>query len=248
MIITTSWDDGHPLDLKMAELLDKYGIKATFYVPSKNAENIVMKDHQLRNLAEKFEIGGHTVNHIYLNTLKQSEAKNEITNCKSILQDKLGREISAFCFPGGKFSRRDIKLVQNAGFSFGRTTALFNTSIDKKHAIMNTSTQAYNHNYYTLLKHCLKRNFFTPIIKYNFFKPFDKNFQKLSKAVVLESINTEGIFHLWGHSWEIEKYELWDELTETFKMLANENNTKFLNNSECWNQSINSKPSYEEEK
>lgn len=31
LIITTSWDDGHPLDLKIAELLDKYGINGTFY-------------------------------------------------------------------------------------------------------------------------------------------------------------------------------------------------------------------------
>jgi hypothetical protein len=28
--ITTSWDDGHPLDLRVAELLAKYGLKDTF--------------------------------------------------------------------------------------------------------------------------------------------------------------------------------------------------------------------------
>ena len=31
--ITTSWDDGHPLDLRVAELLAKYGLQGTFYVP-----------------------------------------------------------------------------------------------------------------------------------------------------------------------------------------------------------------------
>ena len=31
--ITTSWDDGHPLDLRVAELLTKYGLHGTFYIP-----------------------------------------------------------------------------------------------------------------------------------------------------------------------------------------------------------------------
>ncbi len=26
-------------------------------------------------------------------------------------------------------------------------------------------------------------------------------------------------FHLWGHSWEIEKFDLWDELEKLFKYL-----------------------------
>jgi SAM-dependent methyltransferase len=32
--ITTSWDDGHPTDLRVAALLAKYGIAGTFYVPA----------------------------------------------------------------------------------------------------------------------------------------------------------------------------------------------------------------------
>lgn len=31
--ITTSWDDGHPLDLRVAELLSEYHLQGTFYVP-----------------------------------------------------------------------------------------------------------------------------------------------------------------------------------------------------------------------
>jgi hypothetical protein len=30
--VTTSWDDGHKLDMKLAVLLKKYGIKGTFYI------------------------------------------------------------------------------------------------------------------------------------------------------------------------------------------------------------------------
>ena len=33
LIVTTSWDDGSIQDLKLGELLMKYGIKGTFYIP-----------------------------------------------------------------------------------------------------------------------------------------------------------------------------------------------------------------------
>jgi hypothetical protein len=31
-----------------------------------------------------------------------------------------------------------------------------------------------------------------------------------------------GVFHLWGHSYEIEKYKLWNELEEFFKEITSE--------------------------
>jgi peptidoglycan-N-acetylglucosamine deacetylase len=37
-IVTTSWDDGHKLDLKLARLLQKYNIAATFYISPANRE------------------------------------------------------------------------------------------------------------------------------------------------------------------------------------------------------------------
>ena len=37
-IVTTSWDDGHKLDLKLAKLLKKYGVPATFYIAPNNRQ------------------------------------------------------------------------------------------------------------------------------------------------------------------------------------------------------------------
>ena len=54
--ITTSWDDGHQLDLRVAELLTKYRLHGTFYIP-KAAENGTMKTAQIRELSRAFEIG-----------------------------------------------------------------------------------------------------------------------------------------------------------------------------------------------
>src|SRR5262249_26496051 len=58
--ITTSWDDGHPLDLRVADLLARHGLRGTFYVP-RTAENPTMTARQVRELSGTFEVGGHTL-------------------------------------------------------------------------------------------------------------------------------------------------------------------------------------------
>lgn len=234
LIITTSWDDGHALDLRLAELLDKYGIKGTFYVPINNAEHTVMLPSELDVIAGKFEIGGHTVNHIYLNTLGEDDARYEVAECKTMLQDRLGRTVDAFCYPGGKYSQRDIRLVSKAGFLFGRTTRLLHTSTSIQPQLMDTSMQAYHHSSVTLTKHCLKAGFVLPIVQQLFFYKGNKNFPLLAEVLMNKIQSNGGVFHLWGHSWEIEEFGLWNDLELLLKALAFNRDIAYMNNTECW--------------
>lgn len=235
VIITTSWDDGYALDVRIAELLEKYNIKGTFYIPIKNSERQVMESNILTEISKKHEIGGHTVNHIYLNTLRLDDAKNEVYACKSMLQDKLGKKIDAFCYPGGKYSKRDIQLVNDAGFLFGRTTKMLYSSLEPVQHIMNTSVQVYNHSSAVLIRHCLKNVFLQPIVQNHFFYKGNKHFPGLVEVIMNRLLQNGGVFHLWGHSWEIEKYNLWTDLELVFKMLAYNKEISYLNNTECWN-------------
>ena len=234
IIVTTSWDDGYPLDYKIAELLDKYKINATFYVPIRNAEYPVMDTAALNNIATKFEIGGHTVNHIYLNTLNKDAANYEVSTCKTMLQNRLGKEIEAFCYPGGKYSQRDIDLVRQAGFLFGRTTRLLRTTPMLHPHLLDTTIQAYNHSSGVLTKHCVKNTFLLPVIQNLFFYKTNRNFPKMIEHTMNRVLATGGLFHLWGHSWEIEQYGLWKELEMVLKMLAFNSEMTYLNNTECW--------------
>jgi len=234
VIITTSWDDGNASDLRLAELLDKYNFKGTFYVPIRNAEHSVMNSSDLSVIANKFEIGGHTVNHIYLNTLGMTDARYEVEECKTMLQDRLGRTVDAFCYPGGKYSQRDIDLVSRSGFLFGRTTRLLHTSTSIQPQLMDTSMQAYHHSSATLTKHCLKNGFLLPIVQQLFFYKVNKNFPGLADTLMNRIFRSGGVFHLWGHSWEIDQFRLWNELEMILKMLAFNNDVTYMNNTECW--------------
>ena len=53
VIITTSWDDGHSLDLKLAGLLQKYDIPATFYIPVIHIKREHMTPQEIREIAQK---------------------------------------------------------------------------------------------------------------------------------------------------------------------------------------------------
>src|SRR5467141_345594 len=87
--ITTSWDDGHPLDLRVAELLTKYGLRGTFYVP-RTAEHGTMTTAQIRELNAAFELGAHTLHHVVLTGATRQEAWQEIAGSKSWLEDNAG--------------------------------------------------------------------------------------------------------------------------------------------------------------
>ena len=99
--ITTSWDDGHPLDLRLADLLSKYDLPATFYVPLASERGVLNKA-QLRQLAARFEIGAHTMRHLPVTHLRPEDARREIVNSRAAIQDITGVECRSFCFPWGK--------------------------------------------------------------------------------------------------------------------------------------------------
>ena len=103
LAFTTSWDDGHPLDLRVAELLARYGCAGTFYVPRRNVEGrSVMTTHELRTLDAGFEIGGHTIDHVRLDRLQPIERRRQIVDGKRLLEDELGHAVEGFSYPWGR--------------------------------------------------------------------------------------------------------------------------------------------------
>src|SRR5437879_4356222 len=90
-IVTTSWDDGHPLDMRLADLLASYNMVGTFYIPLHYTKFSVMTRAQmltLRNMG--MEIGSHTLSHTRLTTLEKDQALHELVESKNTLEDMLG--------------------------------------------------------------------------------------------------------------------------------------------------------------
>jgi len=216
--IFTSWDDGHPLDLKIAELLEKYKIPGIFFIPLKNPERKVMSKSQIRKLSKKFEIGAHTVNHVDLTKVSLKKAREEIVNSKKELEEIIGKKVEWFCYPKGKYNKKIINLVEEAGFRYARTASWFHTEELRNQFIINPTIHFYPHGQIVNLAHLLKEKNWTALKVYLenglLTSPF-----ALSKIFFEKAIKENGIFHLWGHSWEIEKLGLWDELENVFQLI-----------------------------
>ncbi|MGW6912419.1 polysaccharide deacetylase family protein [Kitasatospora sp. NPDC054939] len=64
-----------------------------------------------------FEIGGHSVTHEQLDTLRAARCTAEIVDCKHRLEDALGHETTAFAYPHGYSSPAVRRRVREAGWT-----------------------------------------------------------------------------------------------------------------------------------
>lgn len=229
-IITTSWDDGFPKDIKLAGLLDKYSLAGTFYIPKTNPEHVVMDENNIAELGKRFEIGGHTLNHVRL--YKNRSAKfleDEVSGCFSWISDLTNYKPVSFCFPGGVFNAAAIRAVQQAGFKVIRTTELLSTTSTSTHNLQPTTLQLFNHPKTAYLKNTLKRHQYKNLISW-LINGSQTDMLKLTDFYLNSIIKHGGCFHLWGHSWEIEEYQLWHKLEAVFKRISGISEFRYVQN------------------
>lgn len=231
-IITTSWDDGHPLDFRIAELLDKYDLKGTFYIPKNNPQNTVMSENDVALLHHKFEIGGHTLNHVNLKKLDNSNLVHEINGSCYWLNEVTGVKPISFCPPFGAYNAASLKIIYLAGFKVIRTTQLL--SPDLLLPVNYTTLQLFNHSSYTYAKHLLIRGRVTDFKLWLYSGATSDMLNLIDYYLNYIDMNG-GCFHLWGHSWEIEKFNLWKQLEIVFKHLSNRSDYNYMENGQLSN-------------
>ena len=219
--ITTSWDDGHPLDLRVAALLTKYGIRGTFYVPAAT-ERPTMTARELRELGGSFEIGAHSLSHLDLRRASPELACREIALSKTWIEDNTGQPCRMFCPPLGRYASRHLEMVRDAGYRGLRSVELCSIDRPRQKAgimVMPTSVQAHPHNFGAFYRNALKRAAFGNLWRF-IAHGEAPDWPKLARTLLHQAIAEGGVFHLWGHSWEIEETGQWQRLEEVLRMLG----------------------------
>jgi peptidoglycan/xylan/chitin deacetylase (PgdA/CDA1 family) len=124
--VVLTFDDGCDTDLTLAApLIAEHGGSATFYVvpqllgrPGYLAEGQVLELSRLG-----FEIGSHSMTHVYLNDLDDGQLRYEVEGSRARLEDILGRRVWHFACPGGRNSARVRAAVRDAGYTSLATSA-----------------------------------------------------------------------------------------------------------------------------
>lgn len=233
VLVTTSWDDGYPLDLRLADLLDRFGIEATFYVPVRS-QMPVLGARQVRELAQRFDIGGHTVNHVLLTTVAGHTGAEEIRESKRRLEDITGKPCRMFCPPGGRFGRRHIADIREAGYCGVRTVELMSLDYPESRdglVILPTTLQIYPHGAPAYFRNALKRGRWKNLKNY-FELAHGGDLTETFESLLSKLMHRGGMLHIWGHSWELEHSRLWGTLTTILKHLdAYRDRCRFVSNS-----------------
>lgn len=228
VIVTTSWDDGHVLDFKVAKLLHKYKLQGTFYVSPHDtefAQSKLLLNKDIKKLSQEFEIGAHTMTHPTLTELSDADAYLEILNSKKYLEKVIGKKVECFCYPKGKYQNRHVEIVKESGFRMARTTKRFTGRINSSSPFeINTSIHAYRH--WSDIVDIIKVAHFNPINTFRYLLNWD-----LLAIAYYERIYAQGgVFHLWGHSWEIESNNDWGRLEHVFSVISEHRDTDYVSN------------------
>jgi peptidoglycan/xylan/chitin deacetylase (PgdA/CDA1 family) len=230
-IVTTSWDDGHPLDSRLAELLAQFGLHGTLYVPLFNSEGRdVLEPAALEELAGEFEIGGHTRSHVDLLALADTALADEIGAAKGELEDRLSRRMDMFAYPQGRHNRLVRTSVAQAGFIGARTTECFALECRADPFLMPTTVQAFPHPGWIDVRHAVKTGIAN--LPRVFRQSIGKSWVETALATFDEMLRYGGIWHLWGHSWEIEEHGLWDDLKEVLRAVSGRDEVDYCSNGE----------------
>lgn len=215
-IVTTSWDDGDPRDLKIAELLRARRIKGTFYIPLLGYDGLATLDPAgLRSLdSEGFEIGAHGLSHHTLPKFRGKELAREVSLPKRRLEDLLGREVSMFAYPKGRYNANVIRQLKLAGYAGARTTEMLGYRLDFRPFEMSTTIHAYPHSNSSYLRNVTRAFNFGRGLHWLARFRGSRTWVELGKRFFDSVLKDGGVWHLYGHSWAIDDENLWNDLTE----------------------------------
>lgn len=194
----SSWDDGHAFDEELADMLKKFGLPGTFYLPGDGTEQAPLNASLIKRLvADGFEVGGHTINHpADLKLLSDEDIYAEIEGNKKMLEALSGQKITKFCYPRGRYDKRAIEALKKLGFTSARTTMVLRTSITDPFQTP-TSIHVYQRTEYGKM-----------------------DWDGGARIMVAQAVRNRGIFHIWGHSWEISRDGNWEKLSAFFEWLV----------------------------
>ncbi len=229
LIVTTSWDDNSGLNLKLASLLSKYEIPGTFYICATN-------DDQGRTLEESgyeeisrmgFEIGSHGSTHCDLRRARN--LPYELSTSKAKLGSLLGREITCFCYPKNLYDNRVSNAVKRAGYSYARSAHCSIPSVPTDPFRCPVTLHASN-------RSPLQAGKLILMLRSH---PLDiLDWRRRALSAFYRMLKSGGIWHLYGHSWEIERHGYWSSLREVLSEISHRKDALYMSNSNAWRSYI----------
>jgi peptidoglycan/xylan/chitin deacetylase (PgdA/CDA1 family) len=237
--ISFAWDDGSSEDLKLMDLCLHYSIPAIFFIPVTNPERAVISKSEVKVIESNgFEIGAHTYSHSYLTLIKPKDADIELVSGRDFYEQILGKEIQHFCFPGGKYNNELVEMVK----SYFKTARTADTGalIRKNAFLIKPTFHFFNRGKKSLIYNSFKNS---SVINYLTIRNIiSKGYFNYLKNIITDLSDYPETYRIiiWGHSWEIEQFSLWNDLDDFFQWITKNYSSDVRSYSEILNSTRDS--------
>ena len=221
--VTFSYDDGVTQDIRLIELLNKYGLKCTFNLNSEllGKRGILIRENQrishykihpedVKYVYEGHEVAVHTLTHPNLTTLNEKEIIRQVEQDRLNLCELVGYEVEGMAYPCGGVNNNDevAEIIKNdTGICYCRTIT------DTDSFDMQKNLYRFNPNVYHIMEY--------------------ERLMKMGEEFVSMKTEKRQIFYIWGHSYEMDFHpDYWNKLEEFFALISNRDDIFYGTNAE----------------
>lgn len=177
MAAVQSWDDGVPQDKRAAELLHKWGWRASFFFNRNSA--MVARWKELEDLG--MEIGSHSWSHPFYPFQSPQRCRDESMLMRLFLESRVGHPVISFAYPfnyGAAYDVRGdyvLRAQRESGYLSGRGTLNGPLALDGLGEPLAMNTNAH----------------------------FLAGEEKIAAEWRRAAATPRGVFYVWGHTYEI---------------------------------------------
>ena len=219
--VTLSYDDGQFHDIRLAQTLDKYGMKGTFNLCSKRigqlepSRRLTVEEVKEHLLDKGHEIAVHGEDHISPVLSRPTKAIQDVLNCRLFLEQNFDIMVRGLAFPdvalrnfqNGATKENVQSYLADLGIVYARNIV---TNEEPLTYSLPTDWLAWN----ATVHHSHAKA-----------KDYAQEFVALDENKLYRAKRWPKCFMLWGHSYEFDKANNWELLDELCEILANKEDT-----------------------
>ncbi len=218
--LTLSYDDGTEYDVRLIELMKKYGIRGTFNLNGCHytSDRVERENNRILSVSEMqevydpafTEIATHGYTHPRLDQLPSSGCMLEILRDRMALEKATGRIIRGHAYPYGTYNDSVVRVCRDAGIVYARTTV--------------------SHHNFSLPDEWLTWGATC--------HHMDRALNELTDRFLNETPVKRGedgwLFYLWGHSYEFNALQNWDLIEGFFSKVSDNGDIWYATNGQIY--------------
>ena len=191
-VLSFSYDDGSPQDVRLIELLNRYGMKGAFNLNGYRYVDYTEEQLQeLRDLYRGHEVACHGYLHGWPERMPGASLVQELVECRRMLEKIFDTHVVGYAFPNGSVCEDAVTALKLCGMAYGINGRPNNFKLPD--------------NFYLWPTTCHHRDAME----------HTKKFLKW-----IDSYWYGPLFIICGHSHDFRKEEQWEEMEQILQMLA----------------------------